>query len=246
MKRVVWLSGGVSSFIAGYCVRDMVDEWIYIDIEDQHPDTMRFIKDCERVLGVHVTILRSEEFRNVESVLRRFRFINSPHGAPCTGMLKKAVRKKWENEQFRTGETDLCYIWGLDAGEVKRAERIKESFPEFTHEFPLIDRILSKQDCHAWIDRIGIKRPAMYDLGYNNNNCVGCVKGGKWYWNRIRVDFPEVFEARAQIERDLKNTFITGVSLDELDPDAGRKNEEISQDCSIMCFLAMEEKKEKR
>lgn len=155
-------------------------------------------------------------------------------------MLKKAVRKKWENEQFRAGETDLCYIWGLDAGEVKRAERIRESFPEFTHDFPLIDRSLSKQDCHAWLDRIGIKRPAMYDLGYNNNNCVGCVKGGKWYWNRIRVDFPEVFEARAQIERDMKNTFITGISLDDLDPGAGRKNEEISQDCSIMCFLAMD------
>jgi hypothetical protein len=35
--KVVWISAGVSSFIAGYLAKD-VDEWIYIDVEDQHPD----------------------------------------------------------------------------------------------------------------------------------------------------------------------------------------------------------------
>ena len=37
--KVVWLSSGVSSFVAGYLAKD-VDEWIYIDIEDQHPDSI--------------------------------------------------------------------------------------------------------------------------------------------------------------------------------------------------------------
>ncbi len=37
----------------------------------------------------------------------------------------------------------------------------------------------------------------MYDLGYPNNNCIGCVKGGMGYWNKIRKDFPEVFQKRA-------------------------------------------------
>lgn len=32
--------------MAGYLAGD-VDEWIYIDIADQHPDSIRFIKDCE-------------------------------------------------------------------------------------------------------------------------------------------------------------------------------------------------------
>ena len=34
--KVVWLSAGVSSFVAGY-LADNVDEYIYIDVEDQHP-----------------------------------------------------------------------------------------------------------------------------------------------------------------------------------------------------------------
>lgn len=76
--KVVWLSAGVSSFIAGYLVKDTVDKWIYIDIADQHPDSMRFIRDCEKVVGMKVEMLKSGEFNTVEEVIRKFRYINSP------------------------------------------------------------------------------------------------------------------------------------------------------------------------
>ena len=36
--------------MAGYLAGD-VDEWIYIDIKDQHPDSIRFIRDCEAAIG---------------------------------------------------------------------------------------------------------------------------------------------------------------------------------------------------
>ena len=42
--KVCWISAGISSFMAGYLAGN-VDEWIYIDIADQHPDSIRFIKD---------------------------------------------------------------------------------------------------------------------------------------------------------------------------------------------------------
>ena len=63
--KVVWISAGVSSFIAGYLAKD-VDEWIYIDVEDQHPDSMRFIRDCENVIGEPITILSSLFYQNVD------------------------------------------------------------------------------------------------------------------------------------------------------------------------------------
>lgn len=83
----------------------------------------------------------------------------------------------------------------------------------------------------------------MYDLGYPNNNCIGCFKGGMGYWNRIRKDFPEVFESRAQLERlvgysILKESDGTPLYLDELDPNRGDMNTEIFPDCGIMCYLA--------
>lgn len=65
----------MSSFIAGYLERDTIDEFIYIDIDNQHPDSMRFIKDCERVLRREIKILKSN-YRSVENVIRQFRYVN--------------------------------------------------------------------------------------------------------------------------------------------------------------------------
>lgn len=234
--KVCWLSAGVSSFIAGYLAKD-VDEFIYIDIDNQHPDSMRFIKDCEKVLGKKVTILKSQ-YGSVENVAKQFRFLTSPYGAKCTMILKKRVREEWEKDH---AEYDITYVWGFDMDEKHRAERIEETMIEFKHEFPLIENNLSKQDAHAILDRLEIKRPAMYDMGYSNNNCIGCVKGGMGYWNKIRVDFPEVFDRMAKLEREIGHSCINGVFLDELEPDRGRMEDEILQDCSIFCHLALQD-----
>lgn len=73
-----------------------VDKWIYIDVADQHPDSMRFIRDCESSMDITIEILRSDKYVDVADVCRQHHMINSPWGAACTGMLKKAVRKQWE------------------------------------------------------------------------------------------------------------------------------------------------------
>lgn len=55
--------------MAGYLAGD-VDEWIYIDIDDQHPNSMRFIRDCEAAVGKEIRILRSKEYKCVEDCVR--------------------------------------------------------------------------------------------------------------------------------------------------------------------------------
>ena len=228
MKKVCWLSAGVSSFIAGI-LADNVDEYIYIDVPDQHPDSLRFIADCEKYLCTEIKILRSD-FESVEQVCRKNRYINGPNGAPCTKFLKKLVRLRWEHDN----PGSYTYVWGFDKNETKRAERMKETFFEYKHEFPLIDKNISKEEAHGILRSLGIKRPVMYDLGYPNNNCIGCVKGGMGYWNRIRIDFPDVYEARAKMEEDIGATCIKGISLRQLQPGQG-KNKVIVPDCSLVC-----------
>ena len=232
--KVCWISAGVSSFIAGFLAKD-VDKFIYIDIENQHPDSIRFIKDCEKALGKEIKILNSA-YGNVQNVISTFRFISSPYGAKCTEVLKKRVRKEWEWEHR---DYDITYVWGFDCTEKIRANRLEETMIEYQHEFPLIDRGLTKEDAHGMLASLGIKRPLMYDLGYKNNNCVGCVKGGMGYWNKIRVDFPEVFQRMAELEREIGHSCLNGVFLDELDPSRGRIEEEIMEECSIMCYVAL-------
>ncbi|CAK7024888.1 MAG: hypothetical protein EUB_02291 [Eubacterium sp.] len=66
-------------------------------------------------------------------------------------------------------------------------------------------------------------------MGYPNNNCIGCVKGGMGYWNMIRKDFPEVFSRMAKLERDIRHSCIKNCFLDELEPNRGRKPKMILQ-----------------
>ena len=172
----------------------------------------------------------------MNDVILGYGIIKNPYNqfAPCTNVLKKQVRKDWEKQY---SDFEITYVWGFDLNEKHRADKLDESMPDFKHKYPLIERMLQKQDCHAICDRLEIKRPKMYDFGYSNNNCIGCIKGGMGYWNRIRVDFPEVFEQRAKMERVIGASCIKGVYLDELDPERGRMEEEIMEDCGIMCYL---------
>ena len=231
--KVCWISAGVSSFLAGYLAKD-VDKWIYIDVEDQHPDSMRFIHDCEKVIGKEIEILKSP-YGNVETAIRAARVIKMPGGfAPCTAWLKKRVRKEWESKY--EGEK-ITYVWGMDSAERNRAERLIEGMPQFSHEFPLIEQNISKEVAHYMIENLGIKRPEMYDLGYNNNNCVGCVKGGMGYWNKIRKDFPEVFQSRASLEREIGHSILRQCYLDELEEGRGNDKMGVVPECDIFCFF---------
>lgn len=230
--KVSWFSAGVSSFIATYLVKDSVDKIIYIDIPNQHKDSMRFVKDCEKVLGKTIEIISSG--KSVEEAILQYGLIRLVKGfAPCTKLLKKEVRKNWEKEYGNNN--DITYVWGLDCNEKNRKFGIIDATPEYKHEFPLIENDLTKQDCHAMCERLGIKRPQMYDLGYNNNNCIGCVKGGMGYWNKIKIDFPEVFKSRCEMERKIGGKIFKEFYLDELPEDKGRKLKIIVPDCGLFC-----------
>ncbi len=140
---------------------------------------------------------------------------------------------EWELTQTQ----NLRYVWGMDTKETHRTDRLKDAMPNQEHLFPLIERGISKEEAHKILKANGIKRPVMYDLGYQNNNCIGCVKGGMGYWNKIRIDFPEVFKSRAETERRIGGTCIKGVFLDELKPQAGREQTPICDECGIFCEL---------
>lgn len=239
--KVCWVSAGVSSFMAGYLAGN-VDKWVYIDVADQHPDSIRFIKDCEKALGIDIEILRSTEYGCVEDCIRVFGGFRDAHSgfAPCTNWLKKRIRKSWEAAH---PNYDLTYVWGYDLNEISRAENMIEANPQAKHEFPLIEKNLYKEDVHGLFERtFDFKRPLMYELGYPNNNCVGCIKGGMGYWNKIRKDFPEVFESRARLERLVGYSILKDkngpVFLDELDPERGNMDTEIFPECGLMCYFA--------
>lgn len=233
--KILWWSAGVSSTVAGLLGgAGMLDHAYYIDIADHHPDNQRFKNEVEFLLGP-IETLQSSRYKSVEECCLAASYINGPAGAPCTVRLKKNVRKDWEKQN----PGRHTYIWGMDKEESNRAERLVAAMPEHDHVFPLIERGWSKNEVHGYFETLGITRPEMYRLGFPNNNCIGCVKGGKGYWNLIRTIFPEVFKARAAMERRIGASCINGTYLDELDPNAGR-NKIIVPDCGEQCEINQE------
>lgn len=212
-------------------------------ILEEHEDNDRFAADCERWFGHPITTLRDEKYgASVLEVFKQKRFMGgAKFGAPCSRALKRDVL---EAVSF---PTDI-FVLGYTLKEQDRVDRFIDANNGRKILTPLIDRRLSKSDCLAMVERAGIALPTMYRLGYNNNNCKCCVKGGEGYMNRQRVDFPEAFEALANIQeaigpsaylfRDRK----TGerYSLRDLPVDKGRHDEpEIS--CSVFCMAAEDE-----
>jgi hypothetical protein len=227
---VSWFSAGVSSAVATKLIVNDIDHVFYIHVEDQHPDTMRFVKDIEHWLGKQIEIMQSP-YGSVENACRAASYLNGVAGAACTRLLKRRVREEWEMEITEP----LTYIWGFDAQEQDRADSIVDRYPAQSHRFPLIEKGISKTEAHEILKASGIKRPMMYELGYNNNNCIGCLKGGMGYFNHIRKDFGDVFEKRAKLERLIGASCINGTFLDELDPSIGRHTKPIVDDCGILC-----------
>ena len=100
MLTVSWFSAGVSSAVATKLMIDQIDRIIYTHIDDQHPDTMRFVRDCEQWFGKEVEVLQSPH-KSVQGAIMATRaypsgvYVNGPRGASCTRYLKRQVRQKW-------------------------------------------------------------------------------------------------------------------------------------------------------
>jgi 3'-phosphoadenosine 5'-phosphosulfate sulfotransferase (PAPS reductase)/FAD synthetase len=237
-RVVVWFSAGAASAVAWkLAVAEYGDSVIaaYTDPGSEHPDNQRFIADCEKWVGSEVIRLKSKKYADTWQVFTERRFLNSPYGALCTTELKKMVRRDFQ-------EPDDIQVFGYTAEEEHRADRFREQNPEVNLATPLIERGLTKDDCLAMVDRAGIELPAMYKLGYRNNNCIGCVKGGMGYWNKIRNDFPEVFERMAKVEREIGATVLRDegeqLFLDELEPGRGHYPAEPDIQCGLLCMAA--------
>ena len=245
-RKLVWFSCGAASAVAAKLAVDKYGddcEVLYCDtLAYEHPDNPRFMADVAKWIGKDIKLLKSEKYDDIFDVFQKTGWLIGVGGARCTTELKKNVRKQYQRE----GD---IHIFGLTSDEAKRIERFEDQ-NDVIAEWILADNEASKKDCYRILQEAGIDLPEMYKLGYNNNNCIGCVKGQAGYWNKIRVDFPDAFDRMAKMERELNaaiNKTYAGdgkrkrIFLDELDPKAGRGVPLPDIECGALC-IAPEEK----
>ncbi len=236
----VWFSCGASSAVAAKKTIEKYGEShnvivINNPVINEHKDNRRFLKDCEKWIGQKIIIATNSKYPScdITEVFKKRKYMSGVAGAPCTKLLKKEARYQFE----KNNKIDW-HVLGFTVDEKKRSDRFMRY--ERDNLIPvLIDENLTKQDCFSILLSEGIKLPKIYDLGYPNANCIGCVKSqSPTYWNLVRQTFPKVFEERAKQSREIGAKLVVRkgkrIFLDQLLPtDKGGKIK--SWECGIFC-----------
>lgn len=237
MRTIAWFSCGAASAVATkLALAEGPVEIVYCHVREEHPDNMRFKEDCEKWYGQEIKVIRNEKYDgSIYQVFEQRKYIVGVAGAPCTRLLKKEIRKQIERPNDRQ-------VFGYTIEEQDRVDRFIDANNDVNLWSILIEKGLSKKDCLAILSRANIELPAMYRLGYHNNNCIGCVKGGLGYWNKIRNDFPKQFDRMAKLEKTINAKILKHngerIWLTDLPKDAGDYPTEQSIECGIFCHMA--------
>ena len=242
MRVISWFSCGAASAVATKLALSESTtpvEIVYCHVQEEHPDNMRFKQDCEQWFGQEIKVIRNEKYDgSIYNVFEKTKYLVGIAGAPCTRLLKKEMRKDYEQAGDRQ-------VFGYTVEEQDRVDRFIDANNDVNLWSILIDKGLTKQDCLAILQRAKIELPAMYELGYQNNNCIGCVKGGAGYWNKIRIDFPEQFDRMAAMEKKIGAKILKigdeRIWLSDLPKDAGDYPKEQAIECGIFCHMAEED-----
>jgi 3'-phosphoadenosine 5'-phosphosulfate sulfotransferase (PAPS reductase)/FAD synthetase len=236
MRVVSWFSCGAASAVATVlaAIKYGEIEAVYCRVREEHEDNLRFIDDFTRVTGIPIKIIMDEPSDgSIYNIFLKRKFLKNQMGAPCTMILKKDMRKAYQRPN------DI-QVFGYTVEEQDRADKFIDGNNDVKEDFVLIENGITKNDCYRIIrDDLGIELPVMYRLGYQNNNCVGCVKGGMGYWNKIRRDFPAAFDKMAKLERTIGHAICRDekgyVYLDQLAPGRGRYKDDAPGDCGFTC-----------
>lgn len=218
-RLLVWFSCGGASACALKLVAHLNPMAIYCDLsKDENADNVRFRADVERWTGIKVTVIKSKLYDTVEEVFEARQYMSGPAGAPCTVEMKKVPR-------FDFQRADDTHIFGMTADESSRIRKFEADNHDMNLAWPLVKAGLTKDDCLEMLTAAGIVLPTAYLLGYENNNCEGCVKASSArYWNRVRKTAPEVFRRRCEQSRRLGCKLVRWkgerIYLDELPEEA--------------------------
>jgi len=196
-RVICWFSCGAASAVAAKLAiqkygRDKVEVVCCDTRPSEHPDNYRFSTQVESWLGKGIRYISNDKFGTVDDVFEKMRYMSGIGGARCTTELKKKPR-------FAFAQADDVHVFGFTADETKRIREFKSRNPELILSWVLLDAGIGKQECYQIIKDAGIELPEMYKLGFDNNNCPGCVKASSpWYWDLVRHCFPEVFKRRCE------------------------------------------------
>ncbi len=223
MKHVVMFSGGIGSWLTAKRVVDVVGAenviLLFSDVkgnsEDPHvgedEDTYRFIDEASKMLGAELVTL--VEGRNIWEVFRDRKFLGNSRIAPCSHELKQKPAKKWIWENCDPEDT-IIYV-GIDWSETHRMEAVARGYHPYKVAAPLtVEPFFTKQQMIDEAERLGLKAPRLYSLGFKHNNCGGgCVRAGQKQFKQLLDTMPDRFAVWEANEEKMQNQLGVEVTI---------------------------------
>jgi 3'-phosphoadenosine 5'-phosphosulfate sulfotransferase (PAPS reductase)/FAD synthetase len=241
-RTICWFSCGAASAVAAKLMLNEISDAlvVYCDTGAEHDDNKRFMADCANWLGVEIKTIKSPNFSSTWEVWEKRKYLASPFGAPCTSELKVAPRL-----DFQLPSDTHVFGYTADGGDVRRANRMLETYTDMKQRHPLIERGITKSACLAMLQTAGIEPPITYQMGFPNANCIPCVKAtSPSYWALVRKEAPVEFERMRELSRRLnvrlaqlkgERVFIDEIPLDH------PTTSPIAPACDFLCHMAEQE-----
>lgn len=114
----------------------------------------------------------------------------------CTEEYKVRPIRRWVREALLERGERVAYLsLGISLDE---AERVRPSGVSYiVHEYPLLERRMTREACAAWLQRHGYPEPP-------KSACIGCPYHGDGYWARLRRDSPSEWEEAVAFDRAIR------------------------------------------
>lgn len=206
MIHLVQFSGGATSWKV---TKDLVRKYgpeevkgLFTDTLIEDEDLYRFNREAIDKLGIE--FISIADGRTPWEVFKDARWIGNSRIAQCSHELKQKTAMNWVKENYSPDEVVLYF--GIDWTEVHRVANIKKHWSPYRSEFPLTKPpYLTKQEIFAEMERDGIQKPRLYDMGFTHNNCGGfCVRAGQGHFINLLKTMPERYKQHEEKEQEMR------------------------------------------
>jgi hypothetical protein len=177
---VVMFSGGLGSWAAGKRRRETHPDnrmvLLFADTKTEDADLYRFLPEAAANIGAELVV--TAEGRDIWQVFRDRRFLGNTRVDPCSEELKRTHLRKYIEREFDPATATIVIGFGPEEG--SRIGKAAKYWHPWRVAYPMADTPhLAGYEVLAWAEREGLDPPALYDLGFEHNNCGGgCIKAG--------------------------------------------------------------------
>lgn len=164
---------------------------LFADVLIEDEELYEFNEHASRILGVPIT--RICEGLTPWQLFRKRGIIGNSYRPICSVILKREPLDEWRRKHCL--EMDAIIYVGFDSSEWNRVDDLRKAKPTWRIEAPMTEEPLwDKCKMMTETERLGLRIPKLYLLGFPHNNCGGrCVRAGITHWVHLFRVLPERF-----------------------------------------------------